>query len=129
MALSVRSIILEQALDVVERELRAERFAEAAMQFLDDAAGPVGRRAACFRPNIPSSLLFVVLALVTSAVEIRKALLSRNLAASDDTRLQVGNYVVNLLECQVAGSRLQVVRSSPQRSSVTAPHDVCAFVE
>jgi hypothetical protein len=41
-ALSVRSIILEQALDVVERELRAERFAEAAMQFLEDAAGPVG---------------------------------------------------------------------------------------
>jgi hypothetical protein len=41
-ALSVRSIILEQALDVVERELRAERFAEAATQFLEDAAGPLG---------------------------------------------------------------------------------------
>jgi hypothetical protein len=127
-ALSVRSIILEQALDVVERELPAQRFAEAATQFLEEAPGPLGVAQHAFRPNVPS-LLFVVLALVTSPIEIRQALLSRNLAASDDTRLQVGNYVVNLLECQVAGSRLQVVRSGPQRPPVTAPHDVCALVE
>ena len=37
-----RSIILEQALDVVELELRAERLAEAAAQLLDDAARPLG---------------------------------------------------------------------------------------
>src|ERR1700675_4380339 len=37
-----RSIILEQALDVVELELRAERLAEAAAQFFEDAAGALG---------------------------------------------------------------------------------------
>ena len=36
------SIILEQALDVVELELRAERLAEAAAKFLEDAAGTLG---------------------------------------------------------------------------------------
>src|SRR5882724_2614490 len=68
----------------------------------------------------PSLRLFEVLA-IGSTFEVRHTLLSRDLAVSDDARLEISDQGIDLVEAQHARGRLQIVGRGAQRPPVACP--------
>src|SRR5215470_3295636 len=88
----------------------------------------------CIRADSPPHsfvwrLLFVVLTRIGLIFVVRKAFFSRDLAASDDARLQVSDHGVDFVERQRARSWLQIARPDPLRTPVTLTCRVGFLVE
>src|SRR5262249_19107015 len=76
-----------------------------------------------------SARLFVVLTRIGLIFVVREAFFSRDLAASDDARLQITDHRIDFVERQHARRRLEIARPGPLRTPVTLPCRVHLIVE